>query len=134
MLEACICVHPKANITLKSRGDILAVALTGFEWGVMDRKYHQIIEWEDADLEEEVRNDPRGIIELPYSTFDAEGQVIVRSVVRVDLESIDSKKLKEVMDSTKPAAALLLHEFATTNLAQVAGESHRKAPAAKLRG
>ena len=54
MLEALVSVRHNGEKEFKKRGDILVVKLAGSPWSSMERHFHQLVEWEDAELERQL--------------------------------------------------------------------------------
>ena len=77
MLEALVSLRHKGEQGLKKRGDILVVKLAGSPWGDEERRFHQLVEWEDAELEHHLNKslsevDPTPAIVHPYAEYDEE--------------------------------------------------------------
>jgi len=98
MIEALIRTRPgSTRESIKKLGDVICVKLAGSVWGTAEVKVHQLIEWEDADLEVRLNTMKKNgekypVISNPYSIFteDDEGNSIltVRSSKYIDIEAM----------------------------------------------
>lgn len=124
MLEALISIRRQGETDLKKRGDILVVKLAGAPWGDEEKKIHQVVEWEEAALEQRLvesqsSDNPIPLMVHPYAEFqerqvmDGEGkpvtdpdskeamteQVMVsRSSERVDIDALSDAVKANVLD------------------------------------
>jgi len=125
MIEACISLRHNGETLLKKRGDILCVKLPGSPWGSMEKKFHTIIEMEDAVLEAALiamRNngETHPVISNPYSVYEdvqtdlPEGKkfvqrnLTVRSSKYLDVDALPDKEKADVLDSTKTKEKITL--------------------------
>jgi len=121
MIEALIRTRiGSTKESIKKLGDVICVKLAGSVWGTAEVKVHQLIEWEDADLEVRLNTmlkngEKYPVIINPYSIFteDDEGNSIltVRSSKYIDIEAMpeqlkDNVKNPEVEQSKLSAVSL----------------------------
>ena len=74
MLEALISMRPAGERGLKRRGDVLCIKLPGSPWGALERRFHQVVRWQDAELEARLLDmvslaNPYPAIGLPYAEY-----------------------------------------------------------------
>jgi len=124
MIEACVDLRNGTNgeVGYKKRGDVLVVKLPGSPWGSDCEKIHQIVEWDDPALEAKLlaqqkagQETPK--ITSPYTTYDADGNIITRSTEFMDVDDLPpgnngkGKGRGHMMDRTNRVPKLKKNEF-----------------------
>ena len=125
MIEALIRTRPgSTRESIKKLGDVICVKLANSVWGSAEVKVHQLIEWEDADLELRLNTmlkngEKYPVISNPYSIFieDDKGISIltVRSSKYIDIEAMpeqlkDNVKNPAIEQSKLSAASLTTYK------------------------
>lgn len=94
MLEALISLRRNGSTEQKPTGYVIALKLPGSPWGGKEVELHQLVEWQDDDLEAQLtakRNagEQYPVITLPYATIDEDGNVTCFGTRTVDLPALD---------------------------------------------
>ena len=136
MLEALVSVRHNGEKEMKKRGDILVVKLAGSPWSSMERQFHQLVEWEDAELEQKLEAErelePCPIAVHPYAEYrdepvlDDKGNAVTdsesgeplmqsnmvsRSTEQVDLDALPMEIKARVMDVNVERPRLKITEY-----------------------
>lgn len=100
MIEALISLRRNGETEVKPEGYVIAVKLAGSPWGNKEKKLHQVVQWEDSDLETALLAAQSAgatypVITLPYAVYDEEGNITCRSSKTVDLSSLGSSEVND---------------------------------------
>lgn len=125
MLEARISLCPDGDADAECRGDVRIVKLTGAFWTPFQRRNWQIVEWEDDDLETDMKRRGLAIRVLPYrededmpelateidlgngKTHTVTPRRHIRGSNRYyDLDALDADTKRDVLDPSKEVAKL----------------------------
>jgi len=118
MIEALI--RTRSN----DKGDIIVAKLPGAVWGAMELKTHQLIELDDIDLENKLKQLQKAgekfpVISNPYmkieEVIDRNGKrrinVLEKSTRYVDFNSISTEKKIDIEDISKQATKLITSDY-----------------------
>ena len=97
MLEACVSWRHNGASGCKRFGDIVSVALSGFPWGKQDKKFHSVIEWDDAELEIQLRsriNEKYPSISYPYAEYTDDEETGITEMTFRSTQRIRPTQLK----------------------------------------